>query len=332
MTGPSQQYFEFKDPENGAFELDGEWFRIASTASAKSLEALRASPLYLDLIKQGEILGYERLSGTRADRVLAAASRCLSRPIGNDFVVFAVERFEIVTYPWEWSDAMLRSAGMFTLTLREELLGIGLDLKDASALNIQFRGSRPLLLDVGSITEWRPHPSWNAVRQFTEHFVNPLAASRSGGLTAAEFWSISRRSGLSARAARCLMTPRDRLGPQLALVQHSTRGGGDGPPVEHQLSARSDGERHLALKATLSLTRRLRRVLNAIRDEGPRRTTWVNYGSRSHYDRDSIDRKLELARSFATRGAPTLGRSSLISAGMTASQPLTSFDTAERRW
>lgn len=295
-------FFEFKDPDNTAFELDGSWFRIASTSSSQALDELGSHPLYHELLDRAAILSYERLTKSESVRVIDAASNLLSRRV-SDVIVYAVEGVATVTYPWEWPDEMLRAAGLFTLRLREELLNVGLDLKDASALNIQFRGMRPVLMDVGSIAAWRPHPSWNAARQFTEHFINPLAASRNGELAAADFWAISRRAGLSSQATRRLMRTRDKVKPQLALIQQSTRRGGGGAPVEHQLPAQTERELRLAKEATLSLTARLRRVLSNIRDDTPRRTTWVDYGSRSHYDREAIDRKLELSRSFVTRTA-----------------------------
>ena len=108
----------------------------------------------------------------------------LSGPAADDLAVFSVEPVDVVTYPWEWPNSLLESAALLTLDLRARLLGLGLDLKDASAFNVQFRGMRPVFIDLGSIERWRPNPSWNASRQFIEHFINPLAVGSGDRVTA----------------------------------------------------------------------------------------------------------------------------------------------------
>lgn len=289
---------EYRDPDNVAFEHDGRWYRIASRRSAEALEVLTSSPVHDRLVARREIPAFERADEAESLRVLDDAERRLARRPPPGAVVHRVETIEVVTYPWEWPDELLRRAALFTLDLRLSLLGIGLDLKDASALNVQFRGTQPFLADLGSIHACTPNPSWTAVRQFVEHFVNPLALSRRGeGLSAADYWSISRRNGITSRAAREVMSARLRMRPGLALLQFSTVGGGRKPPVETALRATTDRERELAMRATVSLTRRLRRQVRSLRYE-KRHTTWSDYGARSHYATPELQEKLEMARAF----------------------------------
>lgn len=298
MTVRIVREMEYRDPDNVAFKHDGHWYRIASRRSAEALGVLASSPVYDGLLDRREIPSFERAGEAESHRVLDDAERRLSRRPPPDAVVHRVETIEVITYPWEWPDELLRKAALFTLDLRLTLLGIGLDLKDASALNVQFDGTRPFLADLGSIQEWTPNPSWTAVRQFVEHFVNPLALSRRGeGLSAADYWSISRRNGITSRAAREGMSTRLRMRPGLALLQLSTLGGGRRPPVETALRATTDRERELAMRATVSLTRRLRRQVESLRSE-KRHTTWSDYGARSHYATPELQGKLELARAF----------------------------------
>ena len=46
--------------------------------------------------------------------------------------------------------------------------------KDASAYNVQFVGTRPVFIDVGSFERLRPGEPWAGYRQFCELFLNPL--------------------------------------------------------------------------------------------------------------------------------------------------------------
>ena len=81
------------------------------------------------------------------------------------------------TYPWEWTPSAWIAAADLTLDLCEELLDHGLILKDATPLNILFRGARPVLVDVLSIEERDPaSPLWLAYAQFVRTFLLPLAA------------------------------------------------------------------------------------------------------------------------------------------------------------
>ena len=81
------------------------------------------------------------------------------------------------TYPWEWTPGQWISAGELTLDFAEQQLSLGRVLKDASPLNVLFRGSSPVFVDVLS-TEPRDleDPLWLAYGQFVRTFLLPLAA------------------------------------------------------------------------------------------------------------------------------------------------------------
>lgn len=81
------------------------------------------------------------------------------------------------SYPWEWTPSAWIAAADLTLDLCEELLAHGLILKDATPLNILFRGTQPVLVDVLSIEERDTgSPLWLAYAQFVRTFLLPLVA------------------------------------------------------------------------------------------------------------------------------------------------------------
>jgi hypothetical protein len=213
----------FRDPENAAFASNGTWFRIAAPSSADALRALRGSSLYADLVTEGVLVSYDEAPPETTDRVLSEYSASAGRaaPVGS--AVFGVESVDVITYPWEWPNSLLEAAALLTLELRRRLLGIGLDLKDASAFNVQFRGMKPIFIDLGSIERWRPNPSWNASRQFIEHFVNPLAVGSGERVTAADAWDLGGHRGLRSEAARQLLPKGQRRSLSLLLLQATTR-------------------------------------------------------------------------------------------------------------
>ena len=62
-----------------------------------------------------------------------------------------------------------------TLAIQKRALARGLSLKDASAYNVQFVASRPLLIDTLSFEKYTQGRPWVAYRQFCQHFLAPLA-------------------------------------------------------------------------------------------------------------------------------------------------------------
>jgi len=295
----------YRDPENAAVVVDGAWYRVAAPESAAALTVLRESELYAALVAEGSLVRFDEAEQPVAQVALNLHSAATGRDPVAGSRVFAVETVDLITYPWEWPNSLLGAAGLLTLDIRARLLEIGLDLKDASAFNIQFRGMRPVLIDLGSIQSWRPNPSWNAARQYIEHFVNPLAVGAGDTVTAADAWELSHRRGLRSEVARSIMPGGQRRRPSLWVLQASTRPVAKHEPVETKYAEQAKRDSGLALRATQSLTRKLRK--QTLRVSGADHTsTWQDYGSRDHYGTDELQHKLELTRDFI--GAAGRGR------------------------
>ena len=298
----------FRDPENAAFAHEGVWYRIAGPASARALGDLRSSSLYTDLVSDGRLLSFEAVEGDSAQAVLDAFGATAERELADGTAVFAVEPVDLITYPWEWPNSLLESAALLTLDLRSQLLAIGLDLKDASAFNVQFRGMQPVFIDLGSVEHWRPNPSWNASRQFIEHFINPLAVGSGERVTAADAWELGRHRGLRSEAARQLLPRSKGRSMSLMLLQATTKPVEKNAPSESKYAKQAAQNKDLARNATLSLTKRLRKQVLKLRGK-EHSTTWVDYGTRGHYGSDDLTRKSDYAAAFIASGE---GRNRLV--------------------
>ena len=290
-------HVSFRDPENFAYEIGGRWFRIAGPASAEALRTLRTSVVYERLTGEGKLIGFDEVDAATAREAHEAIRTNSRHRTIEDPVVFEVETVATVTYPWEWPNGVLAAAGLLTVEIREALLDIGLDLKDASAFNVQFRGSTPVFIDLGSVEPWRPNPSWNASRQFIEHFINPLAVGYAETVSAADAWKLSRERGVRSSVARSLMPRKLKRRAGLAVLQASTRPVARNKPSEVKFEEQASEDSALALRATRSLTNRLRKNVQRLTG-GVHSTTWSDYGSRDHYSADDLDRKAEASRAF----------------------------------
>jgi hypothetical protein len=69
---------------------------------------------------------------------------------------------------------MLRDAARLQLDLTRRALAESLITKDASAYNVQFVGTKPVFIDIGSFERLRRGEPWAGYRQFCELFLNPL--------------------------------------------------------------------------------------------------------------------------------------------------------------
>src|ERR1700691_2524092 len=119
-------------------------------------------------------------------------TRFISRDNGD--LTLEHPRVFFPSYPWEWTPSAWIAAADLTLDLCEGLLEQGLILKDATPLNILFRGARPVFVDVLSIEARDPgSPLWLAYGQFVRTFLLPLAAHRYLGWPLAA--SIQKRDG-----------------------------------------------------------------------------------------------------------------------------------------
>ena len=79
-----------------------------------------------------------------------------------------------VSYPYEWPFSMLKDAALLQLELNRRALRADLALKDATPYNVQWRGTRPVFIDVGSFERLRPGEPWAGYRQFCMLFLYPL--------------------------------------------------------------------------------------------------------------------------------------------------------------
>ncbi|HEX3986899.1 MAG TPA: methyltransferase type 12 [Acidobacteriaceae bacterium] len=127
---------------------------------------------------------------------------------GGDELALEHPRVFFPSYPWEWTPSTWMAAADLTLDLCEALLDRGLILKDATPLNVLFRGTEPVFVDVLSIEERDPaSPLWLAYAQFVRTFLLPLLAYPTMGWPLSA--SIQRRDGYE---------PAD-LAPYLGRVQ-----------------------------------------------------------------------------------------------------------------
>ena len=93
-------------------------------------------------------------------------------------------------------------------------------LKDASAYNVQFRGSAaPIFIDTLSFERYRDGEPWVAYRQFCQHFLAPLALIAYRDERLSQLFRVF-IDGIPLDLAATLLPGSTRLRPSLAMHVH----------------------------------------------------------------------------------------------------------------
>ena len=87
-----------------------------------------------------------------------------------------------VSYPYEWCFSMLQDAALLQLELLSDAMDNGWTFIDASAYNVQWRGARPLFIDLPSLRPAAAGEPWLAYRQFCMLYLYPLMLQAHLGL------------------------------------------------------------------------------------------------------------------------------------------------------
>jgi hypothetical protein len=129
------------------------------------------------------------------------------------------EHLKWISHPSEWTFAQLKAAALLTLDIQVRALRRGMSLKDASAFNVQFVGTRPIFIDTLSFTRSAGDGPWVAYRQFCEHFLAPLALVSRRGAAAFALWQTS-LDGVALPEASAWLPRRSWLQPGVLMHVH----------------------------------------------------------------------------------------------------------------
>jgi hypothetical protein len=150
----------FRDPAGFIFSEGNAIYRFISPSYYPEYMKLKNAGLYQELIDSGYLLPFEEVE----QQLTPSGATLIIKPLKIPFI----------SYPYEWTFSQLQDAAKVTLAIQKISLKYGMQLKDASAYNIQFVGSKPVFIDTLSFEKWNQRFLWTAYRQFCQHFVAPL--------------------------------------------------------------------------------------------------------------------------------------------------------------
>lgn len=158
----------FRDRDSRVVVAGDSIYRALSPEGDEDWQALAESPLLEELTAGGQLIGTREADpavlGDLGEELLPTG---VERVLEHDRVPF-------VSYPYEWTFSMLQDAAKLQLELGAAAIDAGLTLKDATPYNVQFIGSHPTFIDVGSFEKIAEGQPWIAYRQFCMLYLYPL--------------------------------------------------------------------------------------------------------------------------------------------------------------
>ena len=260
----------FRDPDaRVVYSAEGEVLRELSPRARDDWAALSQASFFRHAADEGRVVATEEVSPG----------------------LLRHERIPFVSYPYEWPFEMLREAALLLLSLLEEALAEDFVLKDGTPYNVQWRGTEPVFVDVGSFERLRPGEPWAGYRQFCTLFLYPLLLQAYRGIPP-QAWLRGSLEGIEPVEARALL-PRFGRGVLTHVVlhdrleaKHAHRSG----EVREELKA--SGFRKELIQANV---RRLGKLVGRLRPKRGR-STWAGYRETAPYEPEDAARKERFVR------------------------------------
>jgi ribosomal protein L11 methylase PrmA len=292
MIRPLADAGSFRDPSGRVYQAGGEIYRTVSRKAAEEFAHVRACGLLEQLIVEKKVVATEEVDHS----VLKQAGI-------DTATVLRHERIPFVSYPYEWPFQLLKSAALLHLDIQIEALEHDIVLSDASAYNIQFRGIKPIFIDVLSFRRYREGEVWTGHRQFCEQFLNPLLLGSLFGI-AHNDWYRGRLEGIPTDSLADLMPWWRNLSFNLfthvtlqARLQRAAGAGG----TDHIERAR---QTKLAKRSYIALLEQLRHWIDGLRPYKSGATVWQDYAENTTYEEEERAAKRRFVSAFCQKTTP----------------------------
>ncbi|WP_233579370.1 class I SAM-dependent methyltransferase [Verrucosispora sp. FIM060022] len=279
----------FRDPANRVFHAGQDVLRALDETAAAHWRALAGSDFFPPLMAAGKVCGTEEMPAATAPERWAAVLRH--------------DRIPFVSHPYEWSFTMLRDAALLHLEILREALPAGFTTKDGSAYNLQWRGTEPVFIDVGSFAPLREGEPWAGYRQFCQTLLYPLLLNAHLGVDFRP-WLRSQVDGIEPDQMGRLFRGVRRLLPGVLTHVHLhgsvQRRNAARTTTDVRAQLRDAGySRELALATVRGMEKLVRRL-----DHQPPTSHWVDYQRTCGYseaDRSTKERFVTAALTSATQ-------------------------------
>lgn len=269
----------FRDPDGVCTRVGNRIIRLVYPSAAVRVREFLASDFTRQLIAEKVLPSTRILGGGEFTELLDHPRFAkMVNPFAGGLAL-EHELIQFPSYPSEWCPEMLSAAGELTLELQLRALASGLTLKDATPLNILFRGAQPVFVDFLSFSPRSPGSvAWSAYAQFVRTFLFPLMLSKWQAAPIAEHF-LANGDGLNSTEVYHRLNLFDRM--RLPALQFVTLPTWLGRTKTAETAKITDGERQddpeRAFYIACALVRGLSRALHQVKPRPPSASAWTDY-------------------------------------------------------
>jgi ribosomal protein L11 methylase PrmA len=285
----------FRDPSGFLFHgADDTLYRQVNRRFEPNYRLLTDSGLYDELTRAGMLVEHEET----AHAPLTEEAHCVIRP----------RRIPFISYPYEWAFSGLKDAALLTLDIQLRALKRDMQLKDATAYNIQFEGSQPVLIDTLSLEAYKVDAPWQAYGQFCRHFLAPLSLMSKVhidlGYLLRDFID-----GVPLDLASKLLPWRTKLSLNYQLHVHMhakmiARHAASEIPLDGGCeSPKPTGKIRLPKHRLETLLESLRRIIDSLK-WNPGGTEWADYYDNTSYSDEGLQQKRNIVEEYLRQLQP----------------------------
>ncbi|MEM7504129.1 MAG: class I SAM-dependent methyltransferase, partial [Pseudomonadota bacterium] len=258
----------FRDRRGNIFFQNGRVYRSITSAALSDFEFVRSTGL-LDRLREREQVIAEEV----VDDIEGAPE--------NAALVIEHPKLPFVSYPYEWSFNALKAAALLHLDVHLAALDCGVNMTDATAYNVQFRGATPVFIDMLSFVRYAEGEYWIGHQQFCNQFLNPLLLRAKLGVPH-NAWYRGALEGIPTDELNRLLSWRQKMSWKTfthvtlqARFQRSAR-------TNDQALARAE-TRKLPLVGYKEILRGLRSWVSSLDPKDESRTDWDDYEITNSY-------------------------------------------------
>lgn len=284
----------FRDASGFVFYKGNQPYRAISKAYQENFDLLEASGLLRALQKAQLLVDHEIVPEAEEKSLSAAFENA------NIYRILRPDKIPFISYPYEWCFSQLKAAALLTLKIQQVALSHKMSLKDASAYNVQFIGTRPVFIDTLSFEPYKEGRPWVAYKQFCQHFLAPLLLIKYKSTELQKLMLIY-IDGVPLSLTSKLLPSSSKLNPLVAMHIHMHA------RLESKYSDR--GKQNLEKAFNLS-NKKLTAILEHLRMgiEGieikSRKSEWVGYYDDFSYTKDAIEQKKRLVGEWVKKIQP----------------------------
>ncbi len=156
----------FRDPANRVYRAGNRILRGLNSQAAENFLRLQNAAFFRRNLEAGKIIPTSEVSAEADEAARVILAEGWSAVLEHSPLPF-------VSYPYEWTFAMLQDAALLQLQLQREAAADGWSSRDATPCNIQWRGAAPVFIDAPSFAP-EDGGHWHGYRQFAAMFLCPL--------------------------------------------------------------------------------------------------------------------------------------------------------------